>query len=100
MENIASFLKTTISILITLAIISSGLFLWGRHNPLSNWRIARRRHRPGSFRSSNIPHLTIRSSVALRFLRLIGGTSRSRASAYTLKNHMSMVRMRLKEDLA
>lgn len=32
MENIASFLKTTISILITLAIISAGLFLWGRHS--------------------------------------------------------------------
>lgn len=34
MENIASFLKTTISILITLAIISSGLFLWGKTQPV------------------------------------------------------------------
>ncbi|WP_019912145.1 hypothetical protein [Paenibacillus sp. HW567] len=34
MENIASFLKTTISILITLAIISAGLFLWGKTQPV------------------------------------------------------------------
>ncbi|MRN53050.1 hypothetical protein [Paenibacillus monticola] len=34
MENIASFLKTTVSILITLAIISSGLFLWGKTQPV------------------------------------------------------------------
>lgn len=100
MENIASFLKTTISILITLAIISSGLFLWGRHSQLSNWRIARQRHRLGSFRSSNILHLTIRLSAAPRFLQLIGGTNRSKASAYTLRNLMPMVRMRQKEDLA
>jgi len=34
MENIASFLKTTISILITLAIISAGIFLWNKTMPV------------------------------------------------------------------
>ncbi|MFC6333914.1 hypothetical protein ACFP56_14900 [Paenibacillus septentrionalis] len=34
MENIASFLKTTISILITLAIISAGIFLWNKTIPV------------------------------------------------------------------
>lgn len=30
MENIASFLKTAVSILLTLAIVSAGLLLWGK----------------------------------------------------------------------
>jgi hypothetical protein len=30
MENIASFLKTAVSIMLTLAIISAGLLLWGK----------------------------------------------------------------------
>ncbi|WP_341281073.1 hypothetical protein [Paenibacillus sp. FSL H8-0537] len=34
MENISVFLKTTISILITLAIITSGMFLWSASQPV------------------------------------------------------------------
>ncbi|MBW7475212.1 hypothetical protein K0T92_10675 [Paenibacillus oenotherae] len=34
MENISGFLKMTISILITLAIITSGLFLWYQTQPI------------------------------------------------------------------